>query len=105
MRRGRGSTSRPRRTTSPKINGEWTMAKAAVGARTISETTADAALAEYAYVRLRHDVTSAGVIYETGSRGVIVHRHADGVGYEVEFEQPAFRVITLTAQDIQPAHG
>jgi len=36
---------------------------------------------------------------------VIVHRHTDGFGYEVEFEQPAFRVLTLTASDIQPDHG
>ena len=34
--------------------------------------------------------------YPAGCRGVIVHRHADGIGYEVEFEEPAFRVITLT---------
>jgi len=68
-------------------------------------TTADAGLLDYAYVRLRHDVSLAGVTYEAGARGVIVHRHADGVGYEVEFTEPAFGVVTLTAQDIQPEHG
>ena len=62
-------------------------------------------MTEYAYVRLRHDVTVGGVTYRTGVRGVIVHRHADGIGYEVEFEHPAFRVVTLTARDIQPDHG
>ncbi len=61
-------------------------------------------LAEYSFVRLNRPVTSGGVTYPTGSRGVIVHRHADGLGYEVEFEQPAFRVITLTASDVQPDH-
>ena len=81
------------------------MAKPAAGVRTVSGTTSDAALLDYAYVRLRHDVTLAGVTYKAGARGVIVHRHADGVGYEVEFEQPAFRVITLTGRDIRPDHG
>jgi hypothetical protein len=56
-------------------------------------------------VRLRHDVSLVGVTYKAGARGVIVHRHADGVGYEVELTEPSFRVVTLTAQDIQPEHG
>jgi hypothetical protein len=68
-------------------------------------TTADSGLLDYAYVRLRHDVSLAGVTYKAGARGVIVHRHADGVGYEVELTEPSFRVVTLTAQDIQPEHG
>jgi hypothetical protein len=81
------------------------MAKATFGVGTISDTTSDAALLEYAAVRLRHDVTSGGVTYKPGARGVIVHRHADGIGYEVEFTEPAFRVVTLTARDIRPDHG
>ena len=81
------------------------MAKVALEGGAISETSSDAGLSEYAYVRLRHDVTSAGVAYRTGARGVVVHRHADGVGYEVEFAEPAFRVVTLTARDIRPDLG
>ena len=85
------------------------MAKAALKVRTnaatTGATTSDAGLVDYTYVCLRHDVSLAGVTYRAGARGVIVHRHPDGVGYEVEFTEPAFRVITLTAQDIQPEHG
>jgi hypothetical protein len=77
------------------------VAKAALKVR----TTADTGLLDYASVRLRHEVSLAGVTYKAGTRGVIVHRHADGVGYEVEFTEPAFRVVTLTAQDLQPEHG
>jgi hypothetical protein len=68
-------------------------------------TAADPGLLDYASVRLRHDLSLAGVTYKAGARGVIVHRHADGVGYEVELAEPSFRVLTLTAQDIQPEHG
>jgi Domain of unknown function (DUF4926) len=62
-------------------------------------------LAEYSYVRLRHDIQAEGTTYGAGTRGVIVHRHDDGIAYEVEFESPVFGVITLTAQDIQADHG
>ena len=81
------------------------MAKAALKVRTNGATTADSGLLDYASVRLRHDVSLVGVTYKAGARGVIVHRHADGVGYEVELTEPSFRVVTLTAQDIQPEHG
>ena len=81
------------------------MAKAAFGEGPISEATPDVALLECAAVRLRHDVTSGGVTYEPGTCGVIVHRHADGIGYEVEFTEPAFGVVTLTAQDVWPDRG
>ena len=81
------------------------MAKAALKAPTTDATAADAALRDYARARLRHDVSLAGVIYQTGARGVIAHRHPDGVGYEVEFTEPAFGVVTLTRQDLQPEHG
>jgi hypothetical protein len=59
---------------------------------------------DYSAVRLSHPVQAGGVIYPAGCRGVIVHRHSDGVGYEAEFEEPAFRVITLTGSDFQPDH-
>lgn len=54
---------------------------------------------EFSTVRLNHAGQTGGVTYPAGTRGIIVHRHADGMGYEVEFEKPAFRVITLTASD------
>jgi hypothetical protein len=71
--------------------------------RTVGGTT-QSILAEYSHVRLRHDVQAGGTTYAAGTRGVVVHRHNDGIGYEVEFESPAFRVITLTAQDVWADH-
>jgi hypothetical protein len=81
------------------------VAKAALKVQTTGAMTAGSGLLDYASVRLRHDVSLAGVTYKAGARGVIVHRHADGVGYEVELIEPAFCVVTLTARDIQPEHG
>ena len=60
---------------------------------------------EFTYVKLRRPVVSGAVTYAAGTRGVVVHKHADGVGYEVEFEQPKFGVITLTYKDLRPDHG
>ena len=77
------------------------MAKGTAIARTAGPPTL---FAEYSSVRLNRPVSAGGVTYPAGSRGVIVHRHTDDIGYEVEFEQPAFRVLTLTASDIQPDH-
>ena len=56
--------------------------------------------AEYSFVVLAHEVAAGGVKYPSGTRGVVVHRHSDGVGYEVEFERPRFGVLTLTANDL-----
>ena len=78
------------------------MAKGAALAQPSSATKAAVLLTEYSFVRLNRPVNAGGVTYPAGSRGVIVHRHDDGIGFEVEFEQPAFRVITLTASDIRP---
>jgi len=55
---------------------------------------------EYAYVVLTRDVEAADVLFP---RGVVVHRHDDQVGCEVEFETPRFAVGTLTACDIEAA--
>jgi len=75
------------------------------GAATIAPVSSAAALREYDFVRLRHDVHAGDATYVAGARGVIVHSHDDGVGYEVEFEVPEFRVLTLTSQDLLPDHG
>ena len=56
---------------------------------------------EYIYVTLTHELISDGVLYPVGSRGVIVQRHDDNIGYEVEFEVPRFTVATLTAHDLE----
>ena len=81
------------------------MAKEALRASRTVKDGHRPALAEYSRVSLRHDVEAGGATYAAGTRGVIVHRHADGIGYEVEFEHPAFRVITLTERDIRPVNG
>ncbi len=60
-------------------------------------------LAEYAPVVLTREVTAGGAVFPSGSAGVIVHCHRDGVGCEVEFTRPAFRVITLTADYLTSA--
>jgi hypothetical protein len=72
--------------------------------RTAGKAIGTVLLDEYSAVRLRHSVEVGGVTYPAGCRDVIVHRLADGIGYEVEFEEPAFRIITLTGSDIQPDH-
>ncbi len=60
-------------------------------------------LTEYAPVVLTRDVTAGGAVFAAGTSGVIVHCHRDGVGYEVEFTRPAFRVLILTADDLTRA--
>ena len=59
--------------------------------------------AEYSYVSLKHDVRVGDTEYKAGTRGVVVHRHADGIGYEVEFERPHFGVLTLMTADLDAA--
>ena len=81
------------------------MAKEALSIPQPIKGTRRSKLAEYSRVSLRHDIQSNGATYAAGTQGAIVHRHADGVGYEVEFERPVFRVITLTERDLRPVHG
>jgi hypothetical protein len=51
-------------------------------------------------VALTHPIQHNGDTLPTGTPGVIVHRHVDGIGYEVEFETPAFAVLTLCGEDL-----
>lgn len=60
-------------------------------------------LTEYAPVVLTREVAAGGTVFPSGTAGVIVHCHRDGVGYEVEFTRPVFRVLTLTADDLTRA--
>lgn len=92
------------RTRGPASDTVGHSAKGTMATRTSGKATGTALLDAFSAVRLRHPVQVGGVTYPAGCRGVIVHRHADGIGYEVEFEEPAFRVITLTGSDIQPDH-
>jgi hypothetical protein len=58
------------------------------------------AFAEFTTVALRRQVQYNGVTFPAGSRGVVVHRYKDGIGYEVEFSQPVEMVVTLTGSDL-----
>jgi hypothetical protein len=62
------------------------MAKDALSVHSSAEPAPASAVRGYAYVRLRHAIQAGDTAYAPETRGVIVHRHADGVGYEVEFE-------------------
>jgi len=55
---------------------------------------------EFSSVALAHAVKHSGETLPAGTVGVIVHRHADGIGYEVEFDLPTFSVITLSAREL-----
>jgi Domain of unknown function (DUF4926) len=57
--------------------------------------------AQFSYVALAHPIEHKGSTLPAGTRGVVVHKHADGIGYEVEFEHPAFAVITLAWNDLK----
>ncbi len=56
--------------------------------------------ADYSFVALAHAVEHNGVTLPAGTGGVVVHRHSDGIGYEVEFEHPTFAVIALSGADL-----
>jgi len=56
--------------------------------------------AELSVVALTHAVEAGGQWLPSGSRGTVVAAYADGVGYEVEFEQPFHAVVTLSAGDL-----
>lgn len=56
--------------------------------------------AELSVVALTHTVEVGGQWLPSGSKGTVVAAYADGVGYEVEFEQPFHAVVTLSAGDL-----
>lgn len=58
---------------------------------------------DYSRVALTSDVQHQGRVFPAGTKGVIVDRHGDGLAYEVEFEQPAFAVISLTGDHLKAA--
>lgn len=56
--------------------------------------------AELSVVALTHSVETGGQWMPSGAKGTIVAAYADGVGYEVEFEEPFHAVLTLAAGDL-----
>jgi hypothetical protein len=58
-------------------------------------------IAELSIVVLtRSRACSSGVIPE-GSRGTVVHAYGDGMGYEVEFDEPTHCVVTVERDGIR----
>ena len=55
---------------------------------------------EYSRVALTTPINREGVALSAGAEGVIVHDHADG-SYSVEFEKPAFEVVTIFATELK----
>ena len=55
---------------------------------------------ELSVVALTHAVENEGRWLPVGAKGTVVAVYADGVGYEVEFEEPFPAVVTLEAGDL-----
>ncbi len=58
------------------------------------------AFGEYSRVALTTHVNREGVALSAGAEGVIVHDHGDG-SFSVEFEKPAFEVVTIYATELK----
>jgi hypothetical protein len=60
----------------------------------------------YSFVTLTRTIerktASRTVTFPAGTRGMIVHVHADGAAFEVEFEEPTFAVVIVFAADLAP---
>jgi hypothetical protein len=55
---------------------------------------------EFSPVTLKRTLVHKGATFPAGLRGVIVHKHSDGIGYEVEFSHPVEAVLTLKGEDL-----
>ena len=56
---------------------------------------------ELSIVALRYSRVCDGKTLPEGAKGAVVHAYRDGVGYEVEFEEPFHCVVTVGRDDIQ----
>lgn len=56
-------------------------------------------------VRLRADVMTEDGHLPFGSEGTVVYRHGSGEAFEVEFMVPIHALLTLRANEVQPANG
>jgi hypothetical protein len=70
-----------------------------VGVETVSPLR-PRAFAEYSAVTLKRSLIHDNVTFPAGTRGVVVHRHRDGIGYEVEFSRPVEAVLTVMGADL-----
>ncbi len=66
-----------------------------------SDPATGSGLAEFDRVTLARTLVHRGMTFPAGLRGVIVHRHSGGIGYEVEFSHPIEAVLTLKRGDLR----
>ena len=59
------------------------------------------ALKDFTKVRLVRGVEEDGIYMPQGARGIVMAAYADGLAYEVEFEEPHHVVMTVEWQDIE----
>jgi hypothetical protein len=60
---------------------------------------------EYTVVSLARSIDQHGVFMPKGARGVIMAAYGDGLGYEVEFDDPQHAVLTLEEKDLLVEQG
>ena len=56
---------------------------------------------ELSIVALRSARVCDGKTLPEGAQGAVVHAYRDGVGYEVEFDEPFHCVVTVGRDDIR----
>lgn len=57
---------------------------------------------ELSIVALAHALAYGGRVLPEGTKGEVVFAYRDGIGYEVEIDQPFHCVITVERNDIRP---
>jgi len=57
---------------------------------------------ELSLVALRQSRECDGRVLPEGATGAVVFAYRDGVGYEVEFDEPFHCVVSLTRDEIRP---
>jgi hypothetical protein len=64
--------------------------------------TAKRPIPELSIVVLTHPYECRAGVLPKGATGAVVFAYRDGVGYEVEFDQPFHCVVTVERDDIRP---
>jgi uncharacterized protein DUF4926 len=62
----------------------------------------DRSIPELSVVALAHALPCGDKMLPEGTTGAIVFAYRDGVGYEVEFDEPFHCVVTVERDDIRP---
>lgn len=56
---------------------------------------------DFTQVALTRPVDAHGVHMPEGARGVVMAAYADGLAYEVEFDEPKHVVLTIEGRDLR----